>query len=60
VPTAISRMPAATRTYLALGAVVKLSEFATANADRLEAMDINPLRLIEGEAIVLDATIVLR
>lgn len=43
-----------------LDAVVRLSELVMANPDRLEGIDINPVRLVGGEAIVLDATIVLR
>jgi acyl-CoA synthetase (NDP forming) len=43
-----------------LDAVVRLSDFVVANADRLEGIDVNPVRLVGGEAVVLDATLVLR
>jgi acyl-CoA synthetase (NDP forming) len=43
-----------------LDAVVRLSDFVVANAARLEGIDINPVRLVGGEAVVLDATLVLR
>jgi acyl-CoA synthetase (NDP forming) len=43
-----------------LDTVVRLSDFAMAAAERIESIDINPVRLVGGEAVVLDATVVLR
>lgn len=40
-------------------AIVTLSGFVVAQRDRLESIDINPLRMIKGAATILDATIVL-
>ena len=41
-------------------AIVLLSDFVMMNRARLEGIDINPIRMIRGEAVVLDATIILR
>ena len=41
-------------------AIVTLSGFVVAHGDRLESIDINPVRMIRGAAMILDATIVLR
>lgn len=41
-------------------AIVTLADFVTAHVERLESIDINPIRVVRGAALVLDATIVLR
>jgi hypothetical protein len=41
-------------------AIVTLSDFVTAHPNRLDSIDINPIRVIRGAAVVLDANIILR
>jgi acetate---CoA ligase (ADP-forming) len=43
-----------------IAAMAALADFVTAHRDRLDSIDINPLRMTGDSALVLDATIVLR
>jgi predicted RNA methylase len=42
------------------GAISKLSLFAAANADRLESVEMNPVRALPDGCVALDALIVTR
>jgi len=43
-----------------IDAIVAFSRFVTDHLDRLEGADINPIRIVGGQAVVLDATLILR
>ncbi len=43
-----------------INAIVDFSSFVTTHREHLDGIDINPIRIVDGQAIVLDATLILR
>jgi len=43
-----------------IDAIVAFSQFVTNHRERLDGIDINPIRIVDGQAVVLDATLILR
>lgn len=43
-----------------IAAIVAFSRFVTVHRERLDSIDINPIRIVDGQAVVLDATLILR
>lgn len=43
-----------------IDAIVAFSRFVTTHRERLDGIDINPIRIVDGQAVILDATLILR
>lgn len=43
-----------------IDAIVAFSRFVTTHREHLDGIDINPIRIVDGQAVILDATLILR